>query len=197
MPAEAARTLVTPPVLPRGTLAARPQPEIPAGHLLLRPWRPADAPAFFSAYEDAMLRRWHTNRPASPDQVDRWFVRYAEDWTAERGGHWAVTRDGDEVLGRMSLRRLDFDDGIGVAAYWTLPAARGQGVASAALRALSAWALDEIGFHRLELDHSTRNPSSCRVAAKAGFALEGTKRAAALHEDGHHDMHLHARIRGD
>lgn len=42
--------------------------------------------------------------------------------------------------------------------------------------------------------HSTLNPASCRVAEKAGFALEGTRREAALHADGHHDMHLHARI---
>jgi Acetyltransferase (GNAT) domain len=31
----------------------------------------------------------------------------------------------------------------------------------------------------------------------AGFVLEGTKRSAAVHSDGRHDMHLHARIRGD
>jgi hypothetical protein len=27
--------------------------------------------------------------------------------------------------------------------------------------------------------------------------LEGTKRSEAVHSDGRHDMHLHARIRGD
>ena len=78
-----------------------------------------------------------------------------------------------------------------------LPAARGAGVASRALTAVSLWALGEAGFHRLELDHSTRNQASCRVAARAGFPLEGTKRSAAVHSDGRHDMHLHARVRGD
>jgi RimJ/RimL family protein N-acetyltransferase len=60
---------------------------------------------------------------------------------------------------------------------------------------VSDWALGGAGFHRLELDHSTRNDASCRVATKAGFAPEGTKRSAAVHADGRHDMHLHARIR--
>lgn len=78
-----------------------------------------------------------------------------------------------------------------------LPAARGAGVASRALIAVSAWALGEAGFHRLHLSHSTRNDASCRVAIKAGFQLEGTKRSDAIHADGRHDMHLHARIRGD
>ncbi|WP_280249364.1 GNAT family N-acetyltransferase [Nocardia abscessus] len=34
-----------------------------------------------------------------------------------------------------------------------------------------------------------------RAAVKAGFALEGVERSAALHADGWHDMHVHARIR--
>ncbi|MEU7002576.1 GNAT family protein [Nonomuraea sp. NPDC046570] len=91
---------------------------------------------------------------------------------------------------------MDFDDGIAACAYWVLPAARGTGVASRALTAVSAWALEEIGFHRLELDHSTRNHASCRVAAKAGFLLEGTKRSAAVHGDGRHDMHYTPASRG-
>jgi RimJ/RimL family protein N-acetyltransferase len=72
--------------------------------------------------------------------------------------------------------------------------ARGTGVAPAAAEAVCAWAFD-VGFHRLELQHSTRNPASCRVAEKSGFALEGTKRSSLLHDDGWHDMHLHGRVR--
>ncbi|MEU1023512.1 GNAT family protein, partial [Streptomyces sp. NPDC005904] len=53
------------------------------------------------------------------------------------------------------------------------------------------------GLHRLELTHATANEASCRVALKAGFPAEGTKRSALLHADGWHDMHLHARIAGD
>ncbi|MGW5384567.1 GNAT family N-acetyltransferase [Nocardia sp. NPDC003963] len=121
----------------------------------------------------------------------------SRDWQQEKGGHWAVTHADGEVLGRIALRGLDFDDGTGDIGYWVLPAARGAGVASRALSALTTWALDEIGFHRLQLDHSTRNQASCRVATKAGYLLEGTKRSAAVHDDGRHDMHLHARIRGD
>jgi RimJ/RimL family protein N-acetyltransferase len=166
------------------------------GGLLLRPWNEADAPAFLFAYQDDEIRRWHTRRPSNEAQVREWFDTYRQDWEREKGGHWAVTRDGGEVLGRIALRGLDFDDGIAGVAYWVLPAARGVGVASYALTALTTWALDEIGFHRLELDHSTRNTASCRVATKCGYLLEGTKRSAAVHDDGRHDMHLHARIRG-
>ncbi|TYR54005.1 GNAT family N-acetyltransferase [Streptomyces parvus] len=195
------RTLSTPPTLVSGCFAGAgvPQPVLPVagGGLLLRPWERADARAFFSAYEDAETRRWHTHRPSTVAQVEEWFDGYRQDWEREKGCHWAVARDSGEVLGRMALRGVDFEDGVANAAYWVLPAARGAGIASRALAAVSAWALDDIGFHRLELDHSTRNDASCRVATKAGFLLEGTKRSAAVHDDGRHDMHLHARVRGD
>lgn len=192
------RALSTPPVIPSGFLAGSPQPVLPAtGNLLLRPWEPADAPAFLSAYQDQEIRRWHTRRPATETQVREWFDTYGQDWEREKGGHWAIAHDDGQVLGRIALRGLDFDDGIAGVAYWVLPAARGAGIASRALTALTVWALDEIGFHRLQLDHSTRNPASCRVATKSGYLLEGTKRSAAVHDDGRHDMHLHARIRGD
>ncbi|TDD17057.1 GNAT family N-acetyltransferase [Nonomuraea diastatica] len=191
------RALSTPPVIPAGSLAGSPQPVLPAaGGLVLRPWEGADASAFLSAYEDDEIRRWHTRRPSTVTQAREWFDAYRQDWGRERGGHWAVTRDGGEVLGRIALRGLDFDDGMAGVAYWVLPVARGAGVASRALAALTAWALEEIGFHRLELDHSTRNTASCRVATRSGYLLEGTKRSAAVHDDGRHDMHLHARIRG-
>jgi RimJ/RimL family protein N-acetyltransferase len=190
--------LSTPPAIPAGTLAAAPQPVLTAtGGLVLRPWETADAEAFFAAYRDPAIRRWHTRQPASPARVREWFEQYRRNWARETGASWAVTRGGGEVLGRMALGGLNLDDGVAGCAYWVVPAARGAGVASRALAAMSAWAFGEAGFHRLQLDHSTRNEGSCRVAAKAGFRLEGTKRSDAVHADGRHDMHLHARIRSD
>jgi [ribosomal protein S5]-alanine N-acetyltransferase len=62
---------------------------------------------------------------------------------------------------------------------------------------LIAWTLDSAGLHRLELAHSTTNTRSCRVAARTGFRHKGTKRQEALHPDGWHDMHLHARLAAD
>ncbi|MFK4104216.1 GNAT family N-acetyltransferase [Streptomyces sp. NPDC019531] len=52
-------------------------------------------------------------------------------------------------------------------------------------------------MHRLRLCHSTANLASCLVAAKAGYAFEGTMRSALLHEDGRHDEHLHSLVQGD
>lgn len=193
-----AHDLSTPPVIASGVLANSLQPVLPAAQgLVLRPWESADAASFLSAYQDAEIRRWHTRRPSSEAQVLEWFDAYRKDWSAERGGHWAISREDGDVLGRIAMRGWDFDDGLAGVAYWMLPAARGAGTATCAVQVLSTWAMEEIGFHRLYLDHSTLNQASCRVATKSGYLLEGTKRSAAVHDDGRHDMHLHARIRDD
>jgi RimJ/RimL family protein N-acetyltransferase len=63
-----------------------------------------------------------------------------------------------------------------------------------ALAALTGWSFGTLGLHRIEVCHSTANLASCRVADRAGYPLEGTKRSGARHTDGWHDMHLHARV---
>ncbi len=92
----------------------------------------------------------------------------------------------------MTLR-FHLPDGFAEAAYWTRSTFSGRGVASRALHAATEWAFS-IGMHRVELEHSTLNSASCRVALKAGFTAEGTRREGALHTDGWHDMHTHGKI---
>jgi RimJ/RimL family protein N-acetyltransferase len=185
-------------VLAAGTLARGPQPTIGAGGgLLLRPWRDEDVSAVYAAFRDPAIQHWHARVAESEDEVRGWIKEWRDDWDGERRVGWAVATDTGEVVGRMGLRSVSLHEGVAEVAYWVLPAARGAGVAPRAVAALSRWALDEVGFHRLELQHAVGNMASCRVALKSGFALEGTKRSALLHADGWHDFHLHARVQGD
>ncbi|MEU6667707.1 GNAT family N-acetyltransferase [Streptomyces sp. NPDC046727] len=190
---------LTSPVLTPGSLARVPQPSLPAGDaLLLRPWRAGDAPALHAAFQDPVMHQWHIRSSDSVEEAAGWIAGWQKGWEGEREAQWAVVDDAtDELLGRVALRQILLGDGVAEVAYWTVARARGRGVAVRATTALADWALEEIGFHRLELTHSTANEASCRVAAKAGFALEGTKRSALLHPDGWHDMHLHARVHTD
>ncbi|MER6714204.1 MULTISPECIES: GNAT family N-acetyltransferase [unclassified Streptomyces] len=187
------------PVLTAGTLTRRPQPTLPAdGGLLLRPWRAEDAPAVYEVFQDPVMHQWHARTADSEAETAGWIRDWHRAWEEEREAQWAVVDAGSgALLGRVALREMRLDDGTAEVAYWTVPEARGRGVAARATTALTRWALDEVGFHRLELLHAVRNAASCRVAARTGFALEGTKRSSALQPDGWHDMHLHARVRGD
>lgn len=125
-----------------------------------------------------------------------WVMERSRRWAAETGVDWAVV-DRDRVIGRVGFKALDLPEAQAEAGYWVLPSTRGGGVAVRALRAASTWMFAQIGFHRLELTHSTDNEVSCRVAQSAGYRLEGTRRQQGLHADGWHDMHLHARLEDD
>ncbi|GAA3877322.1 GNAT family N-acetyltransferase [Streptomyces sp. NPDC003328] len=183
-------------VLPPGALARTAQPTITGDGLVLRPWRAADAPAVYEAFQDPALRQWHIRGADSEDEVRGWIAEWVRSWRGERQAQWAVVDPGTgALLGRVALRNMLLGDGAAEVAYWTVAAARGRGVAPRGVTALVHWAFG-VGFHRLELTHSVRNEASCRVATKTGFALEGTKRSALLHPDGWHDMHLHARVEG-
>lgn len=176
----------------------RSQPVISAEQLVLRPWDLADAPAVLDAFSDPHIQRWHVRAAASLEEVSTWIHAWVADWSAGRHANWAVTDTGtNELLGRASIKNLDFENGQGGVAYWTMPHRRRQGVATRAINTLSRWAFQDIGFHRLALTHSVHNTASCRTAVRTGFVLEGTQRRAGLHRDGWHDMHLHARLHDD
>ncbi len=179
--------------------------ELSADGLALRPWRPTDAVAVVEAFRDPAILLW--NPPPGP--VD---LAAAQDWVAQRadwsaGDHasLAVTEavagvpDGDgPLLGSVSLHRINLVGQDAAIGYWTLRAARGRGVAARAVAAVSEWAFEWLGLHRIELCHAVANPASCRVAAKAGYPLEGTLRQAYRYGDGRrHDEHLHARLAAD
>ncbi|RIJ69425.1 N-acetyltransferase [Nakamurella silvestris] len=180
-------------VVPPGTLGEVAQPVIRSEGLVLRPWAESDIPVLVGAYQDPDIQRWHL-RMMTAGEALVWVHSWTGRWASEIACDWAVEIEG-KVHGRIGLR-LKLGEGFGEVGYWVLPAARGQGVAPKALAALSEWAFDEVGLHRLELQHSTQNVSSCRVAEKADYLLESTRRSSLLHVDGWHDMHVHVRIAG-
>lgn len=182
-------SFVTPAIAP-GTLSRIAQPVLSDDVVRLRPWADEDAAPVAAAYQEPGIQRWHA-RSLTIDEAEKWIAAAHESWTAEKAASWAVDLDG-VLAGRMTLK-LDTAEGTAVAAYWTRDHVRGRGVAPRALRLATEWA-DSVGVHRVELEHSTRNPAYCRVARTAGFDLEGTRRESARHADGWHDMHVHARI---
>lgn len=183
-------------VVTPGSLAALPHPTLPADGLVLRPWRLADQPAVVAAYSDPDIQRWHC-RAMSDDEAAAWLAAWPEHWATESRAGWAITTDGDEVAGQVSLRSLQLADGEAEVSYWVLPAFRGKRIAPRALAAMSAWAFGELGLHRVVVRHSVDNAPSCRVATVAGFAFESVQRRSLLHQDGWHDMHVHARLESD
>ncbi|WP_194904025.1 GNAT family N-acetyltransferase [Catenulispora rubra] len=188
-----------PAVVPAGRMSHSTQPVLPlAGGLELRPWRTSDADTLVEAGQDPGIRRWNLLSVPTREAALARIERMGRRWRAETAAIWAIAaRNGGAATGLIGWSDIDLEAGDAEILYWLLPAARGRGVAVEAAKRISRWALDDLGLHRLRLCHSVANPASCQVAAKVGFALEGTMRSALQHEDGWHDQHLHAMIAGD
>jgi ribosomal-protein-alanine N-acetyltransferase len=194
------------------------QPEITAADLLLRPWRRGDADELVRAWEDPDILRWGRYGAVAPtrENIEQWLDWNHDQWRSGQRAGFAVCaagggeRDGGELVGSIMLRGYGGAPGsagrhgdTGEAGYWIVSEWRGRGVATLVLGALSRWAFSPsgdggLGLRRIELRHSVANPASCRVAAKAGYAHEGTLRGSMRYTDGHwHDEHLHARLFSD
>ncbi|MEY9870679.1 RimJ/RimL family protein N-acetyltransferase [Streptacidiphilus sp. MAP12-33] len=189
-----------PPVVPAGRMAAGEQPvrPLPSG-ALLRPWQEGDEAAIVEAALDPGIQRWsRPGRGVTEADARERIARWRRRWRSEEAAIWAVVAAGAErPVGLIGWADVDLVGGSAEVLYWLLPAGRGTGLGTEALVEVSRWAVEELGLQRLRLTHSVANPASCRVAERAGFAYEGTMRGALLHEDGWHDEHLHARVRGD
>lgn len=174
--------------------------EIAAGPWQLRPPAATEAADALAMLHDPDTARWN---PA-PRVVD---LGSAREW-CERGGDWSdgthatfsvLEATTGRYAGNVSLWRVDLTDQRSAAiGYRTAPWARGGGVATAGVGAVTRWAIGALGIERIELPHAVLNPASCRVAEKTGYLLEGVLRQAFRAEDGtRYDEHLHARLATD
>lgn len=113
-----------------------------------------------------------------------------EMWLATRSDHddradWAVIRSSDGVfLGEAVLNQLDVENASANYRIWlsgTQVTDRGHG--TEATRLAVAYALDDVGLHRVSLSVYDFNPRARRAYEKCGFRQEGRLRDA-LRRDG-------------
>ncbi len=174
--------------------------ELRAAGLLLRRWRATDADAVYRACQDPEISRW-TMVP-SPYLAEH-AVDYVTTFTTATWTHGTAAPFGvfdattGEMLGSCGLVDLDREAGLGEIGYWVAPWARGRGVATAAARAVSRWALDVLGLHRLVWRAKVGNHASRLVAARIGVRFEGVQRAALRGRHGWYDGWVGALLRGD
>jgi len=67
--------------------------------------------------------------------------------------------------------------------YWIDRNFANKGYTTQAVKLVSDLGFSELGLHRIEINVRPENAASCRVAEKAGFVIEG-ERKAFLHIDG-------------
>ena len=151
--------------------------------VVLRPWRLEDVPAVTAACQDAEIARWLAFVPEPYTEEDaRFYVQDCISAPEERKPFAITEAESGEVIGSIDMRINRMQTGhIG---YWLAAEARGRGLTTAAVRALSRWAIEELGLGRVELVTDPDNIASQRVAEKAGFTREGILRSILVNRDG-------------
>ncbi|MEU4243194.1 GNAT family N-acetyltransferase [Actinoplanes sp. NPDC026619] len=166
----------------------------------LRAYRPDDVEAVAAGYDDPLCFRFLPPLP-SPFTVahaERFLSEGVTSVFADGGVVYAIADpETDEVLGGIGFDKVVPSRGQAEIGYWVASWARGRGVATAAVRALSAHALGA-GLARLELLTHWDNPASQRVALAAGYQREGVRREALPGRDGgREDLVAFTRLAGD
>jgi RimJ/RimL family protein N-acetyltransferase len=174
--------------------------EIAAGTWQLRPPHPREAADALAMLADPLTRRWNdAERVVDLDTAREWCERGA-DWSDGTHATFSVLdATTGRLAGNVSLWQIDLEKSRSAwVGYRTAPWARGRGVATTALLAVTGWAFGGLGVERISLPHTVGNDASCRVAEKAGYLLEGVMRGAWREPDGTRlDEHLHARLASD
>jgi RimJ/RimL family protein N-acetyltransferase len=182
--------------------------------LLLRPWLAADmGPLLQEMAREYPRRGLHPNfdadtavpgftGPTDEQNAVAWQESQDRGW---RDGDWlsfaVLERDQSaaeySLAGSVALQgrgpgfRIE-QGNVAEISYWTAVSARGRGVASAALQAVTAWAFGSFGaggLAKLKLLHDLDNFASCRVAEKSGYAF--AEISPAKPSRGYPAAHLH------
>ena len=129
-----------------------------------------------------------------PGFARMWLDRYEDgrrDGTREA---FAIVDEADAFLGLALAPQLDLEAATAELGYVVAPPARGRGVATEALRQLTAWAFSEQDMQRLELLISVENAASKRVAEHCGYVREGVLRSLHVKQGMREDTEIWSRL---
>lgn len=171
---------------------------IEAGWLVLRPFTVDDVEWVYEVSQDAALQQYVQIPSPYLMEHARYFVEHIALELGARGERAEfVVEDAQtgERLARVGLGMRG--DGTAEVGYWTAPAARGRGVAPAAVQAICRWAFAERGLELVEWRAEIGNDASRRVAEKAGFVLEGSLRKRLVHRGERVDAWIGSLLKGE
>jgi RimJ/RimL family protein N-acetyltransferase len=135
------------------------------GRVLLRAPATRDLPAIESGMHDPDVVRWI----GPPEPSGREALRHNEKRWAEGSPTLAICEPDGACVGLVWMNLRELDPRTGFIGYWLLPEARGRGLATGAVRLLSAWVAEELKIEVVRLATAPDNERSQRVAERSGF----------------------------
>ena len=162
--------------------------ELRGPHVLLRPYRPDDAPALWEAIDEscAHLAPWMpwVDDYAGPEDAQAYVRRARARWLLREDLAVGIFDHAGHYLGGSGLHRMNWTLRTFEIGYWIRKSAEGHGYVTETVQLLTRLAFDHLQANRVEIRMDPENVRSRRVAERLGFALEGTLRRVASGPDG-------------
>jgi RimJ/RimL family protein N-acetyltransferase len=172
-------------------------PTVKGNQITLRPLREEDIDPIFEACQDPTISAFTRvpfpyERSMAEDFVRESDVAYRNHVSVS----FAIEIDG-AIAGTIGLHSIQLGDHMAEVGYWMDKNYRGNGICTQALRVLSDFSLDVMGFRRLEALADFDNLGSQKVMEKAGFTRDALLKNRATKRDGRQiDMALYSIARG-
>ena len=174
--------------------------EVPALHyglITLRKPEERDIVPIYEGVQDPLIPKF-TRIPANYQMAN------AEHYVRERCPNgltmqteiqFALEFDG-QFAGALSFHTLDLAEEKAEIGYWLTADVRGKGIATSAVKLLTNYGFESIGFHRIEALVVESNKASLKVLSNAGYKQEGVLRDKSCCDDGtRENMVLFAALR--
>lgn len=159
--------------------------ELTDGRVLIRPYRAADIGVMYEAVcesiaEVAPWLPW-CHAGYTIEETTAFVTAREEAWKSDEAYAFAVfDASAGTYLGGVGLNFINRIHQCANLGYWVRSTQTGHGIASAATRLAARFALEQLGFQRIEILAAVGNRASQRVAEKAGATREGTLRKRLL-----------------
>ncbi len=168
--------------------------------LILRQFQNGDAADMFKNWASdpdvTEFLTWpvHADVQVTETVVRSWIERYSDPSFY----NWAMElKDGGEIIGNISVVKLDEKIEAAEIGYCMGKAWWGQALMPEALTAVIAYLFDEVDLNRVTAYHDTNNPKSGSVMRKAGMKQEGVLRAAGIKQGIYYDKAVYSILRSE
>ena len=171
--------------------------------LIIRAPRPGDGAVANEAIRESLAELrpwmpWATPAPA-PQDTEAVYRRGAARWLTREDFPMVLFRKEDGLfVGGSGLHRVDWSVPRMEIGYWLRTSLTGQGYMTEAVRAITAFAFEQLRAQRLEIRCEARNTRSAAVAERAGYALEARLQRQMRAVDGSlQDVLLYVKLAND
>lgn len=178
-------------------------PTLTYGTLTLRPSRESDIESIYQACQDPLISHFTTVPANYTLEHAQAFVRQLdpEGLQSKREIRFiieSIQGAAPNFSGVISFHSPNFDNKVAEIGYWIAKEHRGKSMGTNAVKVLTNFGFETMGWNRIEAMIDNDNEASKKVVMRAGYEHEGLLRQRVIRADGNViDMDIYAALQNN